>query len=90
MFIYSGNSGLINWRDLILNAKLLKLMRDDEKAHMDVDMNRRYLEAARKVGDNELKSLLTGLAFEEKEHQKRKVRLLRKTVNKVKKLNLAQ
>jgi rubrerythrin len=73
-----------------LNAKLLKLMREDEKAHMDADMNRRYLEAARKVEDNELKSLLTELAFEEEKHQKRKVRLLRKTINKVKKLNLAQ
>ena len=73
-----------------MNAKLLKLMMEDEKAHMDADMNRRYLEAARKVGDNELKSLLTELAFEEEEHQKRKVSLLRKTVNKVKKLNLAQ
>ena len=40
--------------------------------------------------NNELKSLLTGLAFEEEEHQKRKVRLLRKTVNKVKKLKLVK
>lgn len=73
-----------------MNAKLLKLMREDEKAHMDADMNRRYLEAARKMGDNELKSLLTGLAFEEEEHQKRKVHLLRKTINKVKKLKFAK
>ncbi|KUO41564.1 MAG: hypothetical protein AVW06_01110 [Hadesarchaea archaeon DG-33-1] len=71
-----------------MNAELLKLMREDEEIHRDVNMNRRYLEAAKKVGDDELKSLLTELALEEEKHQKRKIRLLRKTINKVKKLNL--
>lgn len=71
-----------------MNAKLLKLMREDEEVHKDVDMNRRYLQAAKKVGDDELKSLLTELALEEEEHQKRKIRLLRKTINKVEKLKL--
>ena len=70
-----------------MRGELLKVLREDEEIHRDVDMNRRYLEAARKVRDDELKSLLTELAFEEEEHQKRKIRLLRKTINKVKKLN---
>ncbi len=70
-----------------MKSELLKLMRGDEEVHRDVNMNRRYL-AAKKVGDDELKSLLTELALEEEEHQKRKIRLLRKTINKVKKLNL--
>lgn len=67
-----------------MNAELLKLFKEDEEIHRDVDMNRRYLEAARKVEDDELKSLLTELALEEEEHQKRKIRLLRKAIDKVK------
>lgn len=71
--------------DLNLHAELLKLMREDEKAHRDVSMNQRYLEAAGEVEDHELKSLLTELASEEEEHQKRRIRLLEKAINKVKK-----
>lgn len=66
--------------------RVTRYLKEDEEIHKDVEMNRKYLDEEKRIKDEELKGLLLELVREEKEHQKRKIDLIKRALRRVEQL----